>query len=52
MAKTSKVDFVDKLPEHKRKRWNKNKKKAHRKRIDLSDVEKSLENKRREERLG
>ncbi|XP_076051620.1 ribosome biogenesis protein NOP53 isoform X2 [Oratosquilla oratoria] len=47
------MDIVDEVPTRtKRKRYNKNKKKAWRKTINLRDLENALEQKRREERFG
>ncbi|KAG7157808.1 ribosome biogenesis protein NOP53-like [Homarus americanus] len=46
------VEVVDQVVPLKRKRYNKNKKKAWRKKTDISEVEDTLEEERREERYG
>ena len=46
------MKVIENPEKRKKKRWNKNKKKNQRKRIDISDIEAALEDKRREERLG
>lgn len=46
------VEVVDQVTEPKRKRFNKNKKKAWRKKVDITEVEQRLEDQRREERYG
>ena len=46
------VNVVDEVTAAKRKRFNKNKKKAWRKKTDITEVEERLENERREERHG
>lgn len=46
------VNVVDQVTAPKRKRFNKNKKKAWRKKTDISEVEERLEDERREERYG
>lgn len=48
----SMVKVVDQLTPPRRKRYNKNKKKAWRKKADITEVEERLEDKRREERYG
>ncbi|KAK8397958.1 hypothetical protein O3P69_003695 [Scylla paramamosain] len=48
----SMVKVVDQVTEPKRKRFNKNKKKAWRKKADITEVEERLEEQRREERYG
>ena len=46
------MKVIESLERPKRKRYNKNKKKAWRKKIDITDVEEKLEDANREERFG